>query len=715
MNNQAEVKSLLARLLATENLNVEHKNIGTAYFELASRTLAVPIWKEMTGDLYDLLVGHEISHALETPIDGWHSATCARGKNYKNFLNVIEDARIEKKVKVRYPGLRRAFLSGYAELLKRDFFGIAGQTVSDFPLIDRLNLYAKCGALVPVKFSDAEQVYVKEMESLMTWQDVVRLVNKLWAKAIEDHEGAVKTFTDYSTREEDDLGEDNPDDSEDQQGVEEGDDGETAGAHDHEPRALTEEAFRRNEHTLNAVDAKTFVYANIPTPILENVVIPAKAVNAQLREFYREQIGPSVGASGAEKYRDFLSKNERYIALLVKEFEMRKAAKSFSKSRLSDTGDLNVSKLARHRIEDLIFKKILRTSKGRSHGLVLLLDKSGSMSQNLKAAIEQLLILTMFCRKVKIPFVVYSFGNHTLGHRKDNAFMKYPSSKELREELSKKVPDHIEPCFAYKTGDVDLGSIYLREMCNSSMPMSEFSDMVKNHLMLSEGFSERTRNRHEYGVDVPYTEELNSTPLSEALVAVQPLIARLKQTHRLDIVNLIILHDGDDDTRGILSIKGTVEPFRIGDHHYFCGILRDPRCQFQSSPNQGSTIAAALMEWLRFTTGTHIIGFFMNATKRSVTYTYQTKTGQTFHNLPKITQTEILSSLSKKKFVVSYRTGFDAFYIIPGSRALEVAQEELVVVGKVTASKLATAFRRLGQKKLVNRVLVRQFIEQIAV
>ena len=69
-----ETKSQLARLLANENLKVEHTAINTAAFDLTTRTLYVPIWKEMTGELYDLLMGHEVGHALETPPEGWHKA-----------------------------------------------------------------------------------------------------------------------------------------------------------------------------------------------------------------------------------------------------------------------------------------------------------------------------------------------------------------------------------------------------------------------------------------------------------------------------------------------------------------------------------------------------------------------------------------------------------------------------------------------------------------
>lgn len=116
-----ESKSQLAKLLASENLIVEHKNIPTAYFNLKTRTLACPIWKDMSGDLYDLLMGHEVGHALYTPEQGWHDAVCSEGKNFKSFLNVIEDSRIEKKIKRKYPGIRRSFVNAYKDLLDRDF------------------------------------------------------------------------------------------------------------------------------------------------------------------------------------------------------------------------------------------------------------------------------------------------------------------------------------------------------------------------------------------------------------------------------------------------------------------------------------------------------------------------------------------------------------------------------------------------------------------
>ena len=62
-----EIKSQLAKLLATEDLIVEHKNCPTAQFNVETRVLVLPIWDKASNDVYDMLVGHEVGHALFTP------------------------------------------------------------------------------------------------------------------------------------------------------------------------------------------------------------------------------------------------------------------------------------------------------------------------------------------------------------------------------------------------------------------------------------------------------------------------------------------------------------------------------------------------------------------------------------------------------------------------------------------------------------------------
>ena len=134
MNTQ-EVKGTLAKLLATENLTVEHRRVSTACFDVEKRLLILPIWKTASNTIYDLLVGHEVGHALYTPNKDFGDAP-------KDFVNVLEDARIERMMKDTYPGLRKSFFDGYTELWNDDFFGVKHEDLETLPLIDRINLYS---------------------------------------------------------------------------------------------------------------------------------------------------------------------------------------------------------------------------------------------------------------------------------------------------------------------------------------------------------------------------------------------------------------------------------------------------------------------------------------------------------------------------------------------------------------------------------------------
>ena len=178
-------KSILAKLLAAENITVSHQKTKTAYFDLKSRTLVCPVWKDMDGHLYDLLMGHEVGHALNTPAQGWHSAIhdengMPLGK-FKDFLNVIEDARIEKLVKRKFPGLAKSFSAAYKSLYDRDFFGIKNIDANKLNLIDRINIRYKLGAHIPVAFNDDERQFLIDIDNADTWDQVVDVARRVYA------------------------------------------------------------------------------------------------------------------------------------------------------------------------------------------------------------------------------------------------------------------------------------------------------------------------------------------------------------------------------------------------------------------------------------------------------------------------------------------------------------------------------------------------------
>ena len=118
MTVNLEIKGQLAKLLATEDLIIENKKVETASFNVDTRVLTLPMWEKASNSVYDMLVSHEVGHALFTPNEDWTV------KVPHQFINVVEDARIEKLMKRKYAGLPKTFYRGYKELQDEDFFCI---------------------------------------------------------------------------------------------------------------------------------------------------------------------------------------------------------------------------------------------------------------------------------------------------------------------------------------------------------------------------------------------------------------------------------------------------------------------------------------------------------------------------------------------------------------------------------------------------------------
>ena len=752
MSNIQNQKSSLAKLMATENLTVQHAKTQTASFDPKNRILTCPIWSEMSGDLYDLLMGHEVGHAIDTPADGWHGAVHDRGANYKGFLNVVEDARIEKRQKRRYPGLRRSFVNGFGELMKRDFFGIGDREVNTFPFIDRLNLYTKSGYTMPIAFNTKEQDFVDRVQACETWEDVLKVTNEIWDYSKEEQSQINMPQDSFGFSNEDADGEQetgaNEGDAETEakgnnksKASDEGDDGdqkkesqsssgdkqengdgeeaedgdainrfkESQSTREHsEPRCETDENFRRNETSLIDKKAREYVYVNIPQANLKKIVTPAKRVQELLtKEFFDQRKDYETIANGL--YNDFRRKNERFISLLAKEFEMRKAADKFAKAKTSDTGDIDVSRIFKYQIDDAIFKKVMRVPKGKSHGLILLLDKSGSMSENLAASYEQILILASFCRKVNIPFAAYGFGNAD-GVRD----IDFPNERKYDESYD---------CFSENPKDLNLSTVFLREMINSRMSNSEFSKATKNILCLADAWSGRSRYSYQ-GMNFyrPQSDCLSNTPLTEALIACQPLINEFRQVNNLDIVNLCVVHDGDaDEVRSYHEVEQRRGHFAVTYQNVFLVDKKTKVQQEVSAVEDGMRIAVA--KWLSKTTGVKIIGFYLaphsqikgalrrrlfndeiNAVRDDATKRYELAD----------VMSKYQKMLKKEKYLESKNDGYESFFILPGGTELGVDDEEFEAPEKVTTATLTKAFSKYAKNRQVNRVLVSRFIGMIA-
>ena len=173
---QKEIKSQLAKLLATEDIVVEHKQCETAQFNVHTRVLTLPMWEKASNNVYDMLVGHEVGHALFTPDEDW----TAKVKVPQQFINVCEDARIEKLMKRKYMGIAKSFYRGYSELHDKDFFEVKDEDLNTFNLADRANLYFKIGSFFNLSFSDDEAEIITLIQNAETFTDTIAAAETLY-------------------------------------------------------------------------------------------------------------------------------------------------------------------------------------------------------------------------------------------------------------------------------------------------------------------------------------------------------------------------------------------------------------------------------------------------------------------------------------------------------------------------------------------------------
>ena len=188
-------KSQLAKLIASENITVQHNQVKTASFDTLNRILTLPIFKVESGDVYDMLIAHECAHALWTPTDGW--AKIADDNELRDYVNVLEDCRIDRLIQKKYPGVITNYLNGFTILNKKDFFGIKSKNINtDLMLIDKINLRSKSSNRLPFKFTDEEQIWLNKVDDLKTFKQVVGLAKDMldWQKKkLEDMVNGTKS------------------------------------------------------------------------------------------------------------------------------------------------------------------------------------------------------------------------------------------------------------------------------------------------------------------------------------------------------------------------------------------------------------------------------------------------------------------------------------------------------------------------------------------
>ena len=754
---QEITRSTTAKLLATENISVVQNNVSTASFDIKHRILTLPMWKDAIPETEDHLIGHEVGHALYTPLDGWHDAVCEKGRAYKSYLNVVEDARIEKLIQRKYPGLRGSFIKSYKKLLADGLFGASIDAINKMPLIDRINTYFKCGLMSGVIFTTEEKVWLPRIESAETWEEVVAISDELFEHQREIEEQQKSEMQDSEEEGEDDLDseaeggemssdldfdgdyEDDPtdysgdtseDDSEDDpmsfDDMFDEDGGKAGGENNNEPDESQTDKNLRDSISREIYDNFDGTVYNLTLTDGSNWhkrIISNKEIIKELstgvmfcdddyhsKDFILDVTGTHVESFAEPLYDKWLSENKNTVNHMVKEFEMRKSAAEHVRATVSKTGVLDTVKMNNYRLTDDIFKRVTVLPEGKNHGFIMYLDMSGSMASHMYNTVEQTLLLVHFCRQINVPFRVYGFT--------DNMGIRFTTGSRGKER---------------ELNQASGNDCYLLELFNESMSKKDIRVVGRSMLSYYSGylsrkqFAQTFKNRDDYWLARRCMQSfpclsLGGTPLDEAITYAIPLANEFRAQKRIDTLNTIFLTDGASHS---ISANVGEEGYRGGyGRSYLDNLVRNSRNLITvTNPHNNKThklrrqdyyfsFTEDLLRMYKDSTGSTVIGYRIeNCTQNAMGGTYRNLTGITGYISD---WDDIWKKVRTEGWIKVQTSVYDDCYILSSKHLAPVHSTLEDVASGSSKAKIRGAFKKSQGGSKNSRKMLTDLISKVA-
>ena len=749
MTVSIEIKGNLAKLLATEDLIIEHKPVETASFDVDRRVLTLPVWDRASETVYDMLVAHEVGHALFTPNREWFFEP--EWKTIPlDYVNVVEDARIERLIKQRYRGLNRDFKNGYTELHNDDLFELSDQNVNHLKPIDRINLYFKIGGHIDIEFNDIENEFVTRISRCQTFDEVLTISKEIheYTKEVQEQMQKQANAEQKESEAQDNAKvESRPDMSESNdktQAKKDEQETDAQGQGDQEQeepvKGRSDKAFpdevqdtqQEQDETQNSGDTQggefgdidvsttqrsldesledltnTYKdqvptqYVTIPNMNLEKVVIDFDTIKTYLDEhFVKENTTDSSNQfliEHTKRFNEFKKSSNKEVNYLVKEFEMKKSADSYARQRTAKTGMLDTSKLHTYLYNEDVFKKVTTITDGKNHGLIFVLDWSGSMNNILEDTLKQLFQLVWFCRKTQIPYEVYAFTNDSwhLGQSSEEPVYSYRNtSGDLLVDT-------------WKEGDINIDGCF--RMVNILSSKARTKDIEKQMLNL---WLTNCSFKYHYNHHFPHPAKfhLSGTPLNEAIIATKQLVQQMMK--KIQKVHVIILTDGEAyqpsynvdrsklhdgfglDHKGTRSINSTC-------------MLRNRK----SGKTYGltySNCSLKLIECIKDDLPNVSFIAFRVVERGGMRYVWTQYGMETYPDY------EVMKEQVKKGNLSLTLNSYDKFFMIP-QHHLSVDSDQLEQVEEgASKGEVSKAFRKMFKNKKTNKFMLSEFAKAIA-
>ena len=709
----------LAKLLAKENLTVQHGNYQTASFDVINRVLRLPLWADKGKDVYDLLVGHEVGHALFTPSDGWHDAENKIAHIPKAYLNIVEDIRIERKIQESYPGIVRRFKAGYKVLFDDNLFGTDDRDINEAGLMDRLNVSSKGRGYVPVAFSDDESPLIKEAMEVETWDDVIVVCQKLYdfieqqkeekedeeelnipmnspsngSREADSEEGEAPT-PDATPSNDEPQEDESPKDDSVSSG--DGEKQEETDSSDSSHETWTEDTFReKEEELLQQVPnpySKEVSQAKFSSGVsdlnVKAMVYPYKEAQAMREEYIATKINSPhlleyCPYTSAECREDFNATKKTYKSqanLIAKDFERKKAAFEYQRATTAKSGKLDPLKMHAYKTSEDIFLTTTQLAQAKSHGIMMFLDLSGSMADIVSDVVAQAITIAMFCRQVGIPFEAYSFTSTSM----------YRHSNEGMSKGWSQAPSELE-CDNTK----------IVELLSSKMNKKTFDEAAYTIFAIGKAHHHGHRQYRIYPSDIHSIDQMGSTPLVQTLYAVSKLTKAFTRKHAIQNTNIMMLTDGAPD--GLYITDDPLANVRTNRNNM--------SIKFEGKMIQGSNsrlVYEGMLIRLKEVTGATVMGFHLASEASTF--------GGGYHGIDENKDFPAVLKAWRKEGFSHFKNekGYDDYFIIKINKASRFDSDEFAPKKVDTISDLKREFKKFNKTKKGNKQLVARITDAVA-
>lgn len=460
--------------------------------------------------------------------------------------------------------------------------------------------------------------------------------------------------------------------------------------------AITDNAFRENEKNLTSDDIGSTMVYTLNNVREKDIIIDYKLYYntwkkdlSQLNEWRADDVKYTIERLDPD-FKKFKHDTESAGAYMAKEFELRKAAFQYSRSSIHKTGVLNTNKLHSYRYSEDIFLKSTKLANYKNHGMMMFIDFSGSMQDNIGATIRQILNLTTFCKMVNVPYEVYAFTTK----------VKYDN------EDVKSHDDEANHWKTYADCEVVPQKFNLLNLMSSRMTRSEYQEGFRMLWTLSQAWDSRMSNAY-----INSWNHLHSTPLNSCIAFANEHIKQFKAKHGVEKMVTMFLTDGASDS---FQVRMTEEgekhrPSVLGGYRYRNAVLRFAGKSMDVGHIHGAKVTEEMLKTIKQTTGSVVLGFFISQYRNEAVSKVCDATSYSKKD-------KYVEQMNKNRAIIEDNIfGYDRYFGLC-TKYIDIVEDEFgeMVEDGASKGKIKTAFAKMTKAKRVNRILLNAFVDSIA-